>query len=72
MNCQDNNLEVEKSLHKQYYSKIQQKSIPSEALGLYTYTNEAINDILKIREAWLPKLEIIVSHPPLARLPANA
>ena len=53
-------------------TKIQQKSDPSEALGLSTYKNEATNSFLKITEAWLPKLEIIISHPPLARLPANA
>ena len=52
-------------------TKIQQKSDPSEALGLYTYTNEATNNFLKIREAWLPKLEIIINHPPLARLPSS-
>ena len=69
-------LEVEQSLHKKKYNKnstkIQQKSHPSEALGLSTYTNEATNNFLKIREAWLPKLEIVISYPPLVRLPANA
>ncbi len=57
---------LEQSLHKQ------KKVDPSEALCLSTYTNEAMNIFLKIREAWLPKLEIIISHPPLARLPSSA
>jgi len=42
---------------------------PNEALGLYTYITEALNSFLKIREAWLQKLEINGSYPPLARLP---
>ena len=45
---------------------------PNEALGLSTYTTEASNNFLKIREAWLPKLEINISYPPLARLPPSA
>jgi len=72
MNCQDNKLEVEQSYISNTAAKIQQKFNPSEALGLYTYTNEAPNSFLKIREAWLPKLEKNISYPPLARLPANA
>jgi len=59
----------EQSFHKK---KFQPKSDPSEALGLSTYTNEATNNFLKIREAWLPKLKIIICHPPLARLPSSA
>ena len=54
----------EQSLHKK-------KSDPSEALGLSTYTNEATKNFFKIKEAWLPKLEIIISHPPLSQLPSN-
>ena len=41
----------------------------NEALGLSTYTIGASNSSLKIREAWLPKLEIDSSYTPLARLP---
>ena len=42
---------------------------PNEALGLSTYITESPNSFLKIREAWLPKLEIKRSYPPIARLP---
>ena len=42
---------------------------PNEALGLSTYTTKAPNNFPKIREAWLPKLEISKSYPPLAQLP---
>ena len=52
--------------------KLQQKFDLSEAIGLSTYTTEAPNSFLKIREAWLPKLEINISYPPLARLPLSA
>ena len=45
---------------------------PNEALGLSTYTTEAPNDFLKVREDWLPKLKINISYPPLARLPPSA
>ena len=66
---QNNKLEVGAQFT---YEKVQQKSNPSEALGLSTYTNEATNKLLKIRRAWLPKLEIIINHPSLARLPSSA
>lgn len=62
-------LEVEQSFT---IAKVQQKFDPSEALGLSTYTTKAPNSFLKIREAWLPKLEINISYPPLARLPPSA
>jgi len=66
---------ISSKLSKVYISKIvtkiQQKSKPSEALGISTYTNEATNSFLKIREAWFPKLEIIFNHPPLAQLPSS-
>ena len=45
---------------------------PNEALGLSTYTTETPNSFLKIREAWLPKLEINRSYPPLIQLPPSA
>jgi len=48
------------------------KSHPNEALGLSTYKSEATNNFLKIREAWLPKVEITINHIPLARLPSSA
>jgi len=59
------NSKFEQSLHKQKYD-------PSEALIISTYKNEATNSFLKIMEAFLPKLELIISHPPLAQLPSNA
>ena len=62
-------LEVEQS---KAAAKIQQKFYHSEAIGLFTYTSEASNNFLKIREAWLPKLEINISYPPLAQLPPSA
>ena len=55
----------EQSVHKKKYD-------PSEALGLSTYTSEATNSFLKIREAWLQKLEITLNYPPLAQLPSSA
>ena len=42
---------------------------PNEAIGLSTYPTKAPNRFFKIRDAWLPKLEINRSYPPLARLP---
>jgi len=42
---------------------------PNEVLGLSTYTTGTPNISLKIREAWLPKLDINISYPSLARLP---
>jgi len=64
-------------LHKIVSSKFEQslhkkKIDPSEALGLSTYTSEATNSFLKIREAWLPKLEITINHLPLASLLSSA
>jgi len=53
MNCQDNKLEVEQSYISNTAEKIQQKFDPREALGFSTYTNEAPNNFLKIKEAWL-------------------
>ena len=61
-------LEVEQSFT---IAKVQQKFDPSEALGLSTYTIEAPNSFLKIREAWLPKLDINKGYPPLAQQPPS-
>ena len=41
---------------------------PNEALGLSTYITGSPNNSLKIKEAWLPKLEIDSSYTPLAWL----
>ena len=50
----------------EYLTNIQQTN---EALGLSTYTARAPNNSLKIREDWLPKLEIDRNYLSLARLP---
>ena len=47
-------------------TNIQQQN---EALGLSTYATGASKISLKIREAWLPRLEIDDNYSSLARLP---
>ena len=65
-------LKLSRAKLQQKFENLTNIQHPNEALGLSTYATEAPNSSLKIREAWLPKLEIIISHPPLHRLPSSA
>ena len=57
---------------RNYLVLLHKNTNPNEALGLLTYPTKVSNNFLKSKEAWLPKLEITISYPPLAQLPSSA
>jgi len=65
---QESKLEMSRAKLQQKFENWTNFQQPNEALGLSTYTTGAPKNSLKIREAWLLKLEIDSSYPPLARL----